>query len=211
MINSNRFLKPTPAVLAACFAFSFSTSALSAQSVQLDGYSVVPIKNGITQFDFGAHDTKGAKSRPGYIVLSRRENFNAHGFDLANFYAFGSGDGKGVLGTISFFDGDKEKFEASASGGADCLLHDFRLLESKKGKPPLLIVADRDPGDSYADEAAVTFIYFRLVENTSEDIGRPNLFFDRLAVRKVKKKYCDVGRAFEVELGLGPYNDSRQQ
>ena len=194
------------ATAAYCIA-SLCFGATSTQSISLAGYQVVPIKNGITPFDYAPAGGKAVSPQPGYIAFSRRENFNAHGFDLANFYAFGPGDQHSTLGVLPLFDGKNEKFEVSRSGGADCVLHDFRLLKSDKGGPAILVIADRKSGESFADVAAVTFRFFKLSENTKEGIGRPYLYFERVETRKATEKYCDVGRAFETELHLGPYDN----
>ena len=199
--------------LAALFAFSAIQLACAAppnQALSLKDYTVVPVKNGITQFDFAPRDSDTSDNRPGYIVSTHRENFNAHSFDLTSFYAFEIGDSKSTLGSIPVFDGDKENANVVRSGGADCVLKDFRLLQARQGKPLLLIVANRSLGQSFADENDVTFDYYQLKENTATDFGRPYMYFERVATRKAKKKYCDVGRAFQSELGLGPYDNTQQ-
>jgi len=188
-------------------ALALSPSAFSAPMVALDGYRVVPIKNGITPFDFGTHGGKAAARKlAGYIVVSHRENFNAHGFDVISFHAYEPGEQPKTLGLISIFpEGDKERYNVSVSGGADCVLHDFRLLESVRGKPALLVVADRDPGDTFVDPATVSFHYYKLNENTDGTPGEPHLYFKHVDAGKSKRNYCEVGEAFKAELGLGPY------
>lgn len=201
-------MKPFLRALApALCALALSPCASSAPAIALDGYRVVPIRNGITPFDFGTHGGKAAARKlPGYIVVSHRENFNAHGFDVISFHAYEPGEQQKILGLISIFaEGDKEQYNVNVSGGADCVLHDFRLLESTRGKPALLVVADHDPGETFVDPASVSFHYYRLGENADGTPGEPHLYFKQVDVRTSKRNYCDVGDAFKAELGLGPY------
>ena len=209
MTKLSRFIKSTLAALFIFLAVPLVFAAPPNQVVSLKGYSVVPIKNGVTSFNFGLRGGASG-SRPGYIVSAERENFNAHGFDLTSFYAFETDDNKNKLGAVPLFDKDEESFQVTRSGGADCVLHDFRLLETTQGKPTLLIVANRDSGHSFVDEETVTFNYYQLKENAAAEVGRPYLYFARVANRKTTKKYCDVGRAFLAELGLGLYQDTQQ-
>ncbi len=140
-------------------------------------------------------------------VLSHRENFNAHGFDIFSIYIKDLVEGENVAewSSVTFFDGEKERFVLTVGGGADCLLHDFRLVTPPAGKSLRLVLADRELGGSFADEDKVTFSFFELRKNARGEVGRPLYYFERVRVETAKKKYCDVGEAFKVELGLNNY------
>jgi hypothetical protein len=173
----------------------------SAYAAQFDSYTVVKLNYGTNRVDFN-NDGK-----EDLVVLSRRENFNAHGFDVVSFYSEQPQDGNKpkILGIISIFDKDKEKLTLNISGGADCLLNDFRLLKPKHGNQALLIFATRKMSESYYEENTVTFSYYKLENNSSGDIGYPFLYFKFSEVQQAKKKYRDVNEAFRAELGLGNY------
>ena len=74
---------------------------------------------------------------------------------------------------MPLFDGDDERQFATVSGGADCTLHDLRLLPGKSGEPMTLVVADRALGESYADPNSVTFTWYALRTNADGDVGYP--------------------------------------
>lgn len=87
--------------------------------------TVVPLSYGITTLDLTGHGL------PSMAVFARRENFNAHGFDVLTLYvnvSYGNGSPP-VWQLVSVFDNKEERLTVSVSGGADCLLHDFRLVD----------------------------------------------------------------------------------
>lgn len=141
------------------------------------------------------------------VMLSHRENFNAHSFDVASFYVLVEAeDGHPrQWNIVPVMAKDKEKLEVIVSGGADCVLHDFRLLAGSRTTPAALILADRDMGNSYADRGTVTFTYYTLASNTEGDPGSPRYSFEQSRVTTSKGRYCDVGKAFQRELGIGAY------
>lgn len=175
--------------------------ASSTYAAPLDTYTVVKLSYGTNRVDFN-NDGK-----EDLVVLARRENFNAHGFDVVSFYSEQPKDGNKpkILGIISIFDKDKEKSILEVSGGADCLLYDFRLLKPKNGNQTLLIFAARKLSEGYYEENTVTFSYYKLENNSSGDIGHPFTYFKLSEVQQAKAKYCDVNEAFRVELGLGSH------
>ena len=165
----------------------------------LDSYTVVKLHYGVNRVDFNND------GREDLVIVARRGNFNAHGFDVVTFYANGPQNEDGHLAIVSMFDNDKEELTLEVSGGADCLLHDFRLLKPKRGNQTLLVVAARTWSESFYENNAVTFSYFRLERNSSGEPGRPGLYFTLSEVRQAKAKYCDVNEAFRSELGLENY------
>lgn len=87
--------------------------------------------------------------------------------------------------------------------GADCVLHDFRLFRDRAHHSAVLIMADRKPGANFADAQQVTFTFYRLARNRDEQIGRGIFYFKYDRDVKSKAPYCDVGKAFQAELGIG--------
>lgn len=156
----------------------------------------------------GSNTFKLGKSGETVIaMLGRRENFNAHSFDVLTLYikpAPAQGDDTDWQ-FVSIFEHGKEALTLSSSGGADCLLHDFRLLKDPAHGGLSLVVAERELGASYADDAPVTFKFYQFKRNTEGDVGMPMFYFELTDSRQAKKPYCDVGTAFAKELNIGPY------
>jgi hypothetical protein len=163
--------------------------------------SVVQLSDGVTHADISGDGQKGM------IVKARRENFNAHGFDVISFYIQSplTDGGTSVWNIVPVFTGNKEMFEVTVSGGADCVLHDFRLVKSEPGNGVRLIIANREIRESYFEESSVTFEYYTLNKNNEGEVGVPRYYFEKTSTSKAKGKYCDVGEAFMKELGLSGY------
>ncbi len=145
--------------------------------------------NGITQLDLLGDGT------PAMAVVGRRENFNAHSFDVVSLFVR-VGDQWEV---VPLYDSDKEQDSLTSSGGADCLLHDFRLVGHGPGTPLDLVMADRDYGDSFVAAMPVTFRRYRLVRNKDADFGWPTWRFQLRSTQTSARSYCDVGDAFVHE------------
>jgi len=134
----------------------------------------------------------------------------AHGFSVLTLYAertTSEADSHGFL-VVPLFDKDKGKdkevSEIVSSGTADCMLHDFRLVRTEN-EDVQIILADRDLGKSADEDAKVTFKYFDLQVPATSDSNEPPYFFKLAKTTPAKQTYCDVGEAFQKELGLGPY------
>lgn len=153
----------------------------------------LPLRNGLNRVDFTGD------GKPDLVTIARRENYNAHGFDVVTFQA-----DDGALLQVPLFDGDDEIQFATIRGGADCVLHDLRLVPGGAGEPATLIRADRALGESYADAADVTFTWYALRRNADGEVGRPTWWFERVRTTNAKRPYCDVGDAFREELGFTP-------
>jgi hypothetical protein len=169
-----------------------------ASGEDLAKYSVVKFAYGATSVDFSADGNADL------VVVGRRENFNAHGFDVASFY-IRSPDSEGsreVWNIVPLEADGKEVHQVTSSGGADCLLHDFRLLKGKQKNEALLVLADRDFGETYVDEEKVTFTFYALKVNDGQQLGSADFYFEKSSSQVAKKKYCDVREAFKSELGL---------
>ena len=145
--------------------------------------------NGVTKLDMLGDGT------PAMAVVGRRENFNAHSFDVISFFV--------RIGTrwdvVPLYDGEKEQDSMTSSGGADCLLHDFRMVRHEQHVPLSLVVADRDYGDSFVAVMPVNFRVYELVKNVNSDMGSPTWRFQLRTTRTSTHPYCDVGDAFAHE------------
>jgi len=170
-------------------------------SAWADNLSTVPLIYGVNLVNFAGDGVAGM------AVLGRRENFNAHGSDVLTLYLkpaptqYGPNDWQ----LVTLFDGEEEKLTLGAGGGADCVLHDFRLVRKSVHDQVRLLIADRDLGEGYADSALVHFKSYELRRNSEETVGRPVYYFELVNDKVSKKPYCDVGEAFTKELGIGPY------
>ncbi|MBN3789621.1 hypothetical protein [Burkholderia sp. Ac-20353] len=179
--------------------------SISSQVSAQDGNKVIRVANGINRLQLHGYDAM--------IVRAWRENFNAHGFDVVSIFVR---DGMGNRGqswsVVPIFrphnGDDHEELHVMAGGGADCQLHDFRLLVNANGEPAQLILANRDAGTSYASAANVRFDYYVLAENTDGSPGHPPLYFEWKKSASARKQYCDVNRAFDRELHLGTSSGS---
>lgn len=169
----------------------------AASTAPLAGFHAVPLHNGFNRIRLAG--------RSATVAYGWRENYNAHGFSLASIYLDdANANGKASLLLVPAFgdnhDPNKEQFEFAQSGGADCLLRDFRLLTA--GDKALLVIATREPGDSYADAAAVHFDIYSLQRNDDELPGRPRFYFSLDRRIEASHSYCDVSEALKEELRI---------
>lgn len=150
----------------------------------------------------------GSAEETGMVMLARRENFNAHGFDVLTLYLKPTQTNSDAEDwqLVSIFDDEKEALTLTAGGGADCTIHDFRLVREDAKGSARLIVAEREFGSTYADIAPVRFKFYTLRRNGSAEVGRPRYYFELINKNMSKKPYCDVGKAFVNELGIGSYH-----
>ena len=176
-------MKRTTSVISFAFALLAGVPAVAA------GELVFRPGNGITSLDLIGDGTQAM------VVVGRRENFNAHSFDLASLYIRTHLQWQAVV----LFDAEKETEQLIAAGGADCMLHDFRFLRQGPHKPLELVVADRDYGDSFVDVRPVVFRIYSLTHNAEGLPGRPLWYYELRATRSSRKPYCDVGEAFRQE------------
>lgn len=185
------YLGATLGVMSAMLPARFSSAA--------SGPDVVAVHNGTNQLSLGEHAV--------LAVRARRENYNAHSFDVVSFYFVDKRQAGGELNLIPLFgsdqDKEKERDEITVGGGADCLLRDFRVMQAAGKRPAQLIVAERDFGSSYIARGTVHFTYYELTQNADELPGRPPLYFQAHPTVQSRQKYCDVNEAFDRELHLG--------
>jgi len=167
------------------------------------GYTLMPVHNGVNALKLRGYDA--------IAVRAWRENFNAHSFDVVTFFVHDGAAGRAQpWSLVPVFrrserggNGEQEQLHITTSGGADCLLHDFRLMLAQGGKPAILILANREAGTSYAADANVRFDYYVLTENIDGTPGYPKLSFRWQKSQPARAQYCDVNRAFDQELHLG--------
>lgn len=166
---------------------------------------VQPLQGGVNRVALVA----GAPA--GMAVLAHRENFNAHGFDVLTIYQPmpSAPGGPASWQIVPAFDARGEHLTLGASGGADCLLRDFRLLQPGGRADATLVVAERALGESFASPAPVTFRFYRLQRNDAGEVGRPRVYFEFDHEQASARPYCDVGQAFQHELGLKDYRPAR--
>lgn len=173
--------------------------ALPAVAGQFGDAKSVSLSNGFNQVKLGGHEAT--------VIVAERENYNAHGFSVATIYMKGPSDrqDRTVLNIVLAFprdSGEPEILQLSTSGGADCVLHDYRLLTSERSKEAWLVIARRDYGQSYVDHAPVHFDVYRLQENKDGLFGRPPVYFEFDHRVEASKPYCDVDDAMSKELGI---------
>lgn len=185
-------------------AFGFVIAALAAQpAAAATTARVVVIANGVHSLNLDG--------QPIMTVRARRENYNAHGFDVLSFYAVKRGRPSDALQLVPIFGAeqgqDKERYELTIGGGADCLLNDFRLVPGSGRQAARLVVAEREFGASYAAPGIVHFTYYELTRNRDELPGRPPLYFQARMRTDSRQAYCDVNEAFDRELHLGKSSD----
>lgn len=158
---------------------------------------VVPVANGMTRVPFDGND--------GYVIRSWRENYNAHGFDMIRFHFVDKANGGqwslvplyGTPGKARTKGTDDDEVDTlTVSGGADCLLQDFRLLKAGAVQPMRLIVATREMGDNYAASETVRFSDYVLTRNDDGTIGWPPFYF------KLVKRTQSAGKLLRRERGV---------
>lgn len=177
------------------FLIWLSPSNVFAQTVQ-------EIPPGISYADFDDGTKKVM------VVKAWRENYNAHGFYVLDFYnpvkTYGSNvdqeDKPTEIAPLQIIPAEKStKFDLNFTTyqGADCVLQDYRFLE--KDKKTYLWEAERDFGTSFADTEKVNFSLWALQKNDDGIPGWPAVYFKLVKKWQAEKKYCDVANAFREE------------
>jgi hypothetical protein len=178
---------------------ALALAVVPALAIDLHDYSAVKLHRGINEVDLGVMGQHAT------VVVGHRANFNAHGFDVTTIYLSGDSPAAG-LDIVGVWDDQKESLYLTTSGGADCLLHDFRLLRSARGAPPAVVVAERQLRESFVEDSPVTFKLYVLMHNDIGLPGEPTYWFKLVETRNAKAAYCDVGVALFRELGLPNYS-----
>lgn len=160
-------------------------------------------REGSIRIAYGSAGIAGVSTEFGLrTTLLRRENFNAHGFDVLFVHSSDSPKGPPAQGLVPFFSEDGESAHLSTREGADCLLRDFRLKLTPDAEP-VVVIAERELGESYIAQRPIRFREFELRRNAEGIPGRPALYFEESRSWQSEHSYCDVGEALQRELGLG--------
>jgi hypothetical protein len=189
-------------VLAAVLASSPALLAQRATLAAASSTSAIPLTNGTNAIDLLGDGTKAQ------TVVAWRGNYNGHGSSTAAFYLFAKSDRTDAneWQIVPFFggpyDGDKGREIFETSEGADCILGDLRVIRHEHA-PAEIVIASRELGKSFADPAAVKFLYYRLARNSDKAAGWPPYYFQYTKTVPARRPYCDVNEAFSRELHLG--------
>lgn len=195
-------LIPRYASLAGVFKQMQLTFVVTMASLAL-GAASAEEREGSIRIAYGNAEIAGATTELGLrTTLLRRENFNAHGFDVLFVHSSNSPEVPAAQGLVPFFSEDGETAHLSTREGADCLLRDFRLKLMPDAEP-VVVVAERELGESYIAEHPIRFREFELRRNAEGIPGRPALYFEESRSWQSEHSYCDVGEALQRELGLG--------
>jgi len=168
---------------------------------------VITLMNGLNQVDMNGDGTKDM------IFVAWRGNYNAHGYSLFTFYVdFPNEQQPEKHWHVVPFPDEKSlplKEAISTVEGADCVLQDIRVLRStsQKNAPVIIIIGQREFGESYADETSVKFTVLELKHNEEGNPGDPPFQFEQKRIIEGKKTYCDINRAFQEELGISDYEN----
>lgn len=188
-------------LLLPCLLLPSSTARAQATAPRAHDFrksTLVEIGNGLNQVDIDAD------GRTDLVVVAYRENYNAHGFDYVTLYRLT--DEAPAWQLVPFYDKDDKPVLTSFSthDGADCRLRDLRLVRPAPvgSSPVAVIVGERAFGDSYIAPGIVTFTLYRAVRNAEHDIGAPAFYFRAAETFTSQARYCDVGEAFDTELGI---------
>jgi len=171
-------------------------------------FQIVTIKNGTNKIDLnndGVMDT---------VFMSKRENGTSpHGYSIYNFsiytppLAVFSSDTNSYWHSVIVWKGYKDSKDDNAlyynvlttTEGADGFLEDIRLIKGQNQKP-ILVIARKDFGDSYADSQVVRFHFYDLVENTDGEDLSSNYSYKYRDTAVATSKYTDVNEAMDKEL-----------
>lgn len=191
----------------------FSPAVAEEALPRFDAKDMVPLVHGPNWVDL---DGDGHKD----LVMKSRIAINSpHSLSLYSFHIWAKAKPHGTDGqgdellepeinwyAVSFPEREPPlgTFSVSTHQGADCLLRDYRLIvhreKGRKINAVLLIEAQRDSGESYADRAPVTFTVYHLEKGSVKALNE--FAFIKAGEFKAAKPYCSVINAFNDELGL---------
>ena len=163
-------------------------------------FEVIKLKNGFNEVHFDGLDYKTL------AVVAHRENYNAHSYDVTTLYVdYKPADqhDSSELQIIPIIEkSQKNTLNLLTDGGADCLLDDYRLVSNNRTRETWLIIGQREFGNSFADTQPVNFIFYKLAVSKEQTPGFAPFSFQYWKEQKSKQKYCDIGDAFQKELGF---------
>jgi hypothetical protein len=202
---SRTFLRRTLASLGLAAWSTIGSAAHAQGTAPGDRVVVLRLYNGLNAIDLLGDGHRGQ------VVVSRRENFNAHGYSTALFQLRAFTDPADtssavVWQVIPFFGPDHPAEGAElfrTTEGADCVLSDLRVFRRGRGRPVEIVLAHRAFGASYADAAEVRFEFYVLRTNDEGTAGTPGYYFQHARTVRARGRYCDVNDAFARELAMG--------
>ena len=202
-MNSIRRYRQIVTLCAIAGGLAYSPSAAGAPARErLFSPHLVTLESGVTRVDLNGDGVMDM------VTKSRVDIGNAHNSSVYRFLlrleAPYFSEVTWVVVPIQFPGEDEAWPETSTTEGASCILRDIRLLVDKQGKESrtTLIVANRDFGESFADEEDVTFNVFRFETDHQSNPGSPTFYFRHVTTIAGKSKHCDINQAFKEELGL---------
>jgi hypothetical protein len=187
-------------------AWMLTWGVASAQGISSsERVAVIQLYNGLNAIDLLGDGHRGQ------VVVSRRENANAHGYSTALFQVRALANPSDTTSAVEWqvipFFGPDHPPEGSelfrTREGADCVLSDLRVYRRGRGRPVEIVIAHRTFGSSDADSAAVRFELYALRTNDDGTAGAPTYYFQHVRTIRAKRRYCDVDEAFALELAMG--------
>jgi hypothetical protein len=167
--------------------------------------AVLRLYNGLNAIDLLGDGHRGQ------IIVSRRENFDAHGYSTALFQLRALANPSDTTSAVEWhlvpFFGPDHPADGSelfrTTEGADCVLSDLRVFRRGRGRPVEIVIAHRAFGASYTDSAAVRFEFYILRTNDEGTAAVPAYYFQHTRTVRARQRYCDVNDAFAHELAMG--------
>jgi len=198
-------------IVRASLALALAVSATTGRGAQAQGtipgerVAVLKLYNGLNAIDLLGDGHRGQ------VVVSRRENFNAHGFSTALFQLRASARPSDSTSAVEWhvvpFFGPDHPADGSelfrTTEGTDCMLGDLRVFRRGRGRPVEIVIAHRAFGASYTDSAAVRFEFYVLRTNEEGTTGIPAYYFQHVRTVRASQRYCDVNDAFAREMAMG--------
>jgi hypothetical protein len=187
-------------------AWMLTGSIASAQGISSrERVAVIRLYNGLNAIDLLGDGHRGQ------VVVSRRENADAHGYSTALFQVRALANPSDTTSAVEwqvipFFGPDHppdgaELFRTGES--TDCVLSDLRVFRRGRGRPVEIVIAHRAFGRSDADSTAVRFELYELRTNDEGTAGAPTYSFRHVRTMRAQRRYCDVNEAFAQELAMG--------
>jgi hypothetical protein len=180
---------------------SCNKASVKGNSCSISNDTVAPkilfLKNGINYIDLNGDNNNDM------VISGFRNNITAHVFSYYTFYIYDKDFERNNtrLWSIVEIKNDKNgddntsRYDICTSEGADGTLSDIAFIKDINGKYQLL-QADREFGESFADPGIVTFSYYWLNYDSTE-----NRYIYQVKSRNfTKRKYVDVKDAIVQEI-----------
>lgn len=179
------------------------------KQLSLPQNQLIQIPSGITSTDLTGDGV------PDTILKIWRENFNAHSYFITQFIK-GTIDPKTLTGSEKIkkdseggLSGSEApeaigveknsgafEHELISSGGADCVMHDYRVFI--KNKKIFLVTGDIGLNEHFCSEDFVDFQIYKMAMNSEGVPGDTLFYFKPLKDFKSESKFSDVAAAFNA-------------